>query len=1325
MNQAAPAETATAPASRGRVAILKENLPVGGMGVSEGIASSPDDLAAALGRAGFVARCLGAGELSDTRLLKRADWDVLILPYGPAFPVQASAAVRQFLHEGGKFIGVGGYAFDHLVEREGTQWQPYVPKPPAGPADARWRFEIPADRIRSKGTMTCSAWARSEGIIGAQFAFMAVYQLDAGGKVVEFKDFAQLRGTRPWQHYTYAFRVNDRTNLVMIYAGMWDCAGQAWFDDLRLVDAQGQPVLNTAVGPQTNGDVAAPMTWCRSEKGLCEVVPSERRASERGLKIRLNHAVVEERMNTRHGRPEDGLRVEPTQLGVFDPDYRLMRVHSVRPAPDQTIFPAGWSIEGTDDKGIEGYAACGVLGHNQARWRPLINGLDRYGRLRGAAGSLIHHYAGSWKGSTWVLFGLTTHDVFATGRSGGQAALVRLVEHLVCDTYLISVAAEKPFYNQAEKARITTRLFNGGRQPSEVEVRVSVIDEAGGEVVHRHTQPLTVTPNSEAKVEFDWVVRAGDQGFHRIRAEMDVRSPKPGGASLSPPAAATDDVVEGGLIVRNDRILAAGPRLTYRDNYLRVNDRPTFLFGTDDWSYVFGSDRETPLQWRRDMEKRRDFGVTIYENLQIGLPASPQQQDRFFNQVDGLVQLTQQFNQVYFPCLLCGYDVSVDDATLRKHAEFAGAYAQRFARVPGLIYYLNGDLQCHVRPAVQPQLAPFLRSRYADDRALQAAWNSPDLGIDKVLAEEYSETGANWSDVRAYDLNLFRAHLIRRWQDTLIEAIRKHDTTHPTASEFYQLPWQGVDVPAGIGQVDLSNIGFFEEPERDIQRLPLLLKYSDLRSRGKSFGPGEYGVKTHPAWRDPLVVGYHKARTNDQAMELFLAIAHYTLGLGGSRIHNWCWKDGSEGIFPWGMVYPCDEVEKDTACVHRNQSLLFRRFRPVYQPPAVYVMTPDTHRLGGQKMKVIEGILASIQLALGAHVDSLGTLNEHHMVIPPGARVIYLPMPFCLSDAAYNQLLGFVRSGGTLYLSGDVSFDALRRRTHPERLAELCGVRFLRSRYEGIDPGQTQRLDLWPADGALPILRETAPCIDVESAGATPLYRTHDGRPVVVHHRLGKGHVVLTTDPIELRTDRMNLWRHVDLYRRVLAIAGCAPVPLQPDEPLLHVMRQPLDDGGDVQIVFNNDPGASCQQVSLPVRGGQYQMGVRRNRPALVWHDGRGLLRAAEVQGELRVNGQTKLTDTTDGIVLTLDGAGISESRAILLMPLRAGTVRIASKAQWQDPIVDIGDLRGGRWRSYEQGVPRGTPGEMTVDVAPHQALSLLLLCPRSDLAEVRQHAGQ
>ncbi len=107
------------------------------------------------------------------------------------------------------------------------------------------------------------------------------------------------------------------------------------------------------------------------------------------------------------------------------------------------------------------------------------------------------------------------------------------------------------------------------------------------------------------------------------------------------------DRIESAFLVRNEKAIAKGPALNFRDNYLRLGTRPMFLFGTDDWSYTFSTRRETPLQWLRDMRARRDLGVQIYENLQFGIPA-PANREELLRKVDGIVQLAQEYQQVYF-----------------------------------------------------------------------------------------------------------------------------------------------------------------------------------------------------------------------------------------------------------------------------------------------------------------------------------------------------------------------------------------------------------------------------------------------------------------------------------------------------------------------------------------------------------------------------------------------------------------------------------------------------------------------------------------------------
>ncbi len=803
-------------------------------------------------------------------------------------------------------------------------------------------------------------------------------------------------------------------------------------------------------------------------------------------------------------------------------------------------------------------------------------------------------------------------------------------------------------------------------------------------------------------------------------------------------------------MVRSEKAIAKGPALNFRDNYLRLGRRPMFLFGTDDWSYTFDTHRETPLQWLRDMRARRDLGVQIYENLQFGMPAAAKREE-LLRKVDGIVQLAQEYQQVYFAGLLIGANVATGDAELAKQVAWCRDFAQRYAHVPGLIHYLNGDLRCELTDAVAPQLNQFLQQRYGSDERLRSAWgdNAPAQTLGRIPAEDFNDWGHSWDDAQVADLNRFRAALIRRWSEALIRGIRQFDSRHPTTSEFYQLPHQGVDIPAAIDGLELCNFGYFDKPGADIARFPAICKYNDQRARGKSVGPGEYGVKTHPAWGDGQDYGYHIARTPEQAASLFLAIAHYSLGLGASRIHNWCWKDSAHRVFPWGMVYPCDEVPKDIAYVHRNQSLLFRHFSPVYREPNVYVLTADSHRLGGGKWQVIEGILKSFDLALAAHIDNLGTLNEDGLVIPQSAKVIFYPLPFCPTDETFAKVRDWVSRGGVLYLSGDISYDESHRRTRSHRLEELCGVRFLAENYPNISVSATNSAD--------------QPCIDVEppapalGARTTPivLRRNTDGSPLVVQNALGRGTVIFTTDPIELHSVPARRESDLALYRSVLAAARIRPLDLQPDDPLVHTFRVPQRDGGQVYVLFNTDdthpaktvtldhPQAAITTVSLdsPKSGQQLALSpsegeraelrgpslrsrsgaqtlstspvvlsLASGRPGLLWFDGHGALRAVETQGACRLGNKTVLEDQTGGIVLSLDRQDIRRSRALLLMPLRPGTVRLSTERKWQNANVLTGDVHNGKWRNCETTPAENSEAGLVVNVSSDQVFGLLLL---------------
>ena len=193
---------------------------------------------------------------------------------------------------------------------------------------------------------------------------------------------------------------------------------------------------------------------------------------------------------------------------------------------------------------------------------------------------------------------------------------------------------------------------------------------------------------------------------------------------------------------------------------------------------------------------------------------------------------------------------------------------------------------------------------------------------------------------------------------------------------------------------------------------------------------GEYGVKTHPAWTvENGATHYHIVRTEEEQKQLFMAVAHYGLGLGASKVQNWCLRDAQTRVFPWGMFYPNQLVPKDVAYVHRNQSIIWRHFRPRYVPPKLIVCLPNQLRLGNDEGLGREVAYRTFADLLAAHY-AFGTIDDHHLdQLPEETEVMILPSPFALRDDSFDRLLAWVRGGGTLVVTGDFTYDEDRQRT--------------------------------------------------------------------------------------------------------------------------------------------------------------------------------------------------------------------------------------------------------------------------------------------------------
>jgi hypothetical protein len=224
------------------------------------------------------------------------------------------------------------------------------------------------------------------------------------------------------------------------------------------------------------------------------------------------------------------------------------------------------------------------------------------------------------------------------------------------------------------------------------------------------------------------------------------------------------------------------------------------------------------------------------------------------------------------------------------------------------------------------------------------------------------------------------------------------------------------------------------------------------------------------------------------------------------------------------------------------------------------------------------------------------------------------------------------------------------------------------------------------------------------------LRRAEDSSALVVESRVGRGAVIFTSDPIELHGVTARRESDLALYRSVLGKAGVRPISLQPDDPLVHSFRVPMQDGGQVYDLFNTDGTQAARRVTLGDCQPPVTLSVASKRPGLLWFDGRGALRAVEAQGACKLGDKTVVEDETGGIVLSLDRQDIRRSRALLLMPLRPGSVRISTEREWRKATVLTGDFHDGEWRTYETAPAGKSEAGLEVNVSPDQAFSLLLV---------------
>lgn len=1220
----------------------------------------------ALKNEGYEVELLDADSLSDSARFNAQQFDLLIVPTGASFPLSANASLLNFLKHGGNLLTTGGYAFDNLVIKENGAWisqnqrnarAAQTARDPAVSRIFNGRFEnglkdwgpssltactvvnepsLAGPRyakavcehaevgvsfskqlsVTPGSTVLVSAMAKTRSIVGVGFAFLAVYQYGADGKLITFRDFAQIHDTLDWNRREARIAISPQAVRVMFNAGLYLASGTLMFGDVT-----------------------------------CAPVPAE------------------VRINAHYGDPGDALGLQPDQMPLFSPDQKIEGIGLC--ASRDADLPKSWSSPGA----ITGFEATAQL-RGAATWEPLIDVMDSYGRSAGVAGTIISHYLGPFAGSHWAIFGVTNRDIFAgvSGETLLKSVLRRFKSGISVDPFTTNFA----LYHVGETAHFEVAVRNTGHIPANAEVTATVTDvdppSAARTLWSGSSRNITIEPGKSTVVSYDVPISSSYPDTAAVRLRLTSN-----GIVL---------LKETGFCVESNRVVAAGTSVKYKDNGFELRapgkqaGRP-ILFGTDTWGSMFSSPSANPLTWYRDLQMMRDYGLHMFENLQY-TPAGYQFSEVQQRQLDGLIQLSQRTGLVYMAGLLIGQDVAVDDAELARQAEFCHHFALRYRHVPGLIYYLNGDFQLHLKdtPDLRRLWNAFLTEKYRDDASLHLTWGAL-APAEKLGAIPVAEAVAGTAfDLRAADTSEFQASLLRRWVNALTAAIRSADTAHPITSEYYQQPYSGVDLRLSIGIQDAANIGYFGPPPVDITRLLSTIKWNDMRRAGKAMNIGEFGVKTHNAWapeREPW--GYQVARSDAYRNRLFSYMVHAAVACGVSKIQNWCWSDDPDGMFPWGTAFINPLRPRPALKLWRNLRLLSDAAGTQPKKSDTVLVISDYWRLGAHSNLGQDGIMHAIECLLATNtpfeVINQSDINSIIAESPLPKRIVF-PCAIGMNRRQLACLYAMASAGCHIYFSGDISITP--EGTHDlSRLTEYCGVRSTGTRSH-------------PSGLSIPTLTPDGASTYSTSSGIA-MYR----------NRIGAGEIVYSPEPWEcgaahdtpVHQQMLAASRKSNPYLDILPAIGAKAIQVSASAGIWRALGSESATGSRVvlfpQLTTDRGEPGPGGTVSTHLLGRTLQWGPASGWPCAAVLNAAGKPTTLTGTGTLRIDGKEAINSASPWILAAQDGVAINRSLELLLSLAEGGKVRVctsvtgltASIVEWRKgkavvvsslPVMQLGD---------------------------------------------------
>ncbi|NLX95952.1 MAG: hypothetical protein GXY83_07235 [Rhodopirellula sp.] len=480
-------------------------------------ASAPEHLAAVLASAGYGVTLLDRREMADRRLLRADRCDLVVLPYGPHYPVGPHDALAAYLRDGGALLTLGGPCLRDPVYA-GPRSSSAVPAPRpiaaispellAGLKPSTASGEVPAKLSLVDGP-------GNEAALEAALPDLKQYQYlwfaAQGSPSCDVLHF-QARGDSETTHLCLEMIATDgsRWKAVADLSPQWRAYDVPTFSFVAYAtDARGGPgdylrpgeVRRVAVGFPASLVGKGPRRFAIAELQW----RSTGMAGERPLHPPLlfnAHADLRRAFGSE-------LRLPPPGRVTLYHGAESFRSQSVHAAPGQAIVPGEFALSGLisgstptvleDDlvllRATESGRRAFLPSKRLVRTIPLLVTPD--GEV---AGALFLHVGGEYAGSRWASFGVTSPDLFPPQSPAAGAALAAIVDRVLHGPVLASL--EPRFEVSGRKVRmvVDARVMNTYAAPQNVELRARLDTGGGSEPTTAGATTVKLAPGESRRI---------------------------------------------------------------------------------------------------------------------------------------------------------------------------------------------------------------------------------------------------------------------------------------------------------------------------------------------------------------------------------------------------------------------------------------------------------------------------------------------------------------------------------------------------------------------------------------------------------------------------------------------------------------------------------------------------------------------------------------------------------------------------------------------------------------------------------------------------------